>query len=102
MMVKRHHKVTYNIKLTNSLQSNLVNLKGREIYNGCNWLKLQSRVKLIFLYSHSGVWSPNWVHVAHRPPIGLFYLPRVTVRIEDLVVERRLAGETEVLGANLP
>jgi hypothetical protein len=32
---------------------------------------------------------------------GLLYLPWVIVRIENLV-ERRLAGETEVLGENLP
>jgi hypothetical protein len=35
------------------------------------------------------------------PSQGLCYLPRVIVRTENLV-ERRLAGETEVLGENLP
>jgi hypothetical protein len=32
---------------------------------------------------------------------GLLYLPRVIVRMENLV-EWRLAGETKVLGENLP
>jgi DNA-directed RNA polymerase len=34
---------------------------------------------------HSGGWSPNWVHSAHRPFTGLLYLPRVIVRMEKLV-----------------
>jgi hypothetical protein len=39
--------------------------------------------------------------VARRPLNGLLYLPRVIVMMENLV-EWRLAGETEVLGENLP
>jgi hypothetical protein len=35
------------------------------------------------------------------PFIGQLYLPRVIVRMDNLV-ELRLAGETEVLGENLP
>jgi hypothetical protein len=39
-----------------------------------------------FCSSHSGGWSPNWVHSARRPFIlGLLYLPRVIVRMENLV-----------------
>jgi hypothetical protein len=38
-------------------------------------------------------------HSARRPPIGLLYLPRVIMRMENLV-EIWLAGETEVLGEN--
>jgi hypothetical protein len=38
----------------------------------------------------------NWVHSARRPLIGLLYLPRVIMMMENLV-EWRLAGETEVL-----
>jgi hypothetical protein len=34
---------------------------------------------------HIGGWSPNWVHSARRPLTGLLYLPRVIVRIENLV-----------------
>jgi hypothetical protein len=30
-------------------------------------------------------WSPHWVHSAHRPFTGLLYLPRVIVKIENLV-----------------
>jgi hypothetical protein len=43
----------------------------------------------------------NWVHSARRPLIGLLYLPRVIMMMENLV-EWRLAGEIEVLGENLP
>jgi hypothetical protein len=42
----------------------------------------------------------NWVHSAHRPPIALLYLPRVIMRMENLV-ERWLTGETEVFRENL-
>jgi hypothetical protein len=42
-----------------------------------------------------GGWSPNWVHSARRPFTGLLYLPRVIVRMENLVAW--MAGETEVL-----
>jgi hypothetical protein len=34
---------------------------------------------------HSGGWSPNWVHSARRPLTGLLYLPRVIVRMGNLV-----------------
>jgi hypothetical protein len=43
----------------------------------------------------------NSVHSARRPPTGLLYLPRVIMRMENLV-EWELVGETEVLGENLP
>jgi hypothetical protein len=55
---------------------------------------------LIFFYLHSGGWSPNWVHSARRPLTGLLYLPVVIVRMENLV--EWMAGETEVLGENVP
>jgi hypothetical protein len=48
----------------------------------------------------SGGWSPNWVHSTLRPPIGLLCQPRVIMMMEKLV--EWLAGETEVLGENLP
>jgi hypothetical protein len=32
---------------------------------------------VIFFNSHSGWWSPNWVHSVRRPLNGLLYLPRV-------------------------
>jgi hypothetical protein len=39
-----------------------------------------------FLNLQSGGWSPNWVHSPRRPFIlGLLYLPRVLVRMENLV-----------------
>jgi hypothetical protein len=53
-----------------------------------------------FFNLHSGEWSRNWVHSACRPFIGLLYLPRMIVRMENLV--EWMAGETEVLGENLP
>jgi hypothetical protein len=43
----------------------------------------------------------NWVHSALRPPIGLLCQPRVIMMMENLL-EWLLAGETEVLGENLP
>jgi hypothetical protein len=53
-----------------------------------------------FFNLHSGEWSPNWVHSARRPLTGLLYLARVIVRMENYV--EWMAGETEVLGENLP
>jgi hypothetical protein len=43
----------------------------------------------------------DWVHSALRPPIGLLCQPRVIMMMEKLV-ESWSAGETEVLGENLP
>jgi hypothetical protein len=43
----------------------------------------------------------NWVHSALRSLIGLLRQPRVIIKMEKLV-ELWLAGETEVLGENLP
>jgi hypothetical protein len=47
------------------------------------------------------MWSPSWVHSARRPLNGLLYLPRVIMKMENLV-EWWLAGETEVLGEHQP
>jgi hypothetical protein len=55
----------------------------------------------IIFYSHSRGWSPYWVYLTLRPLNDLLYLPRVIVIMENLV-EWLLAGETEVLGENLP
>jgi hypothetical protein len=38
-----------------------------------------------FFNLHSGEWSPNWVYSARQPFIGLLYVPRVIVRMENLV-----------------
>jgi hypothetical protein len=57
-------------------------------------------LQLFFFIPVVGVDS-NWVHSARRPPIGLLYLPRVIIRMKNLV-EWWLAGETKVLGENLP
>jgi hypothetical protein len=54
-----------------------------------------------YLSSVGGGWSPNWVHSTRRPLNGLLYLPRMIMMMQNLV-ERRLAGETEVVGKNLP
>jgi hypothetical protein len=43
----------------------------------------------------------NWVHSALRPLIGLLCQPRV-IKMMDKLVEWWLAGETVVLGENLP
>jgi hypothetical protein len=59
------------------------------------------QIKVFFFFNlYSGGWSPNWVHSARRPLTGLLYLPRVIVRMEKLV--EWMAGETELLGENLP
>jgi hypothetical protein len=52
------------------------------------------------LKMHSEGWK--LVHSAHRPLNGLLYLLRVIVMMMENLVEWRLAGETEVLGENLP
>jgi hypothetical protein len=66
--------------------------------SGCTVVQQRS---VFFFNSHSGGWSQSWVHSARRPLNGLLYLPRVIMMMENLV-ESRLAGETEVLGENLP
>jgi hypothetical protein len=60
----------------------------------------QNSIHNFFFFRIGGVES-NWVHSARRTPTGLLYLPRVIMRVENLV-EWWLAGETEVLGENLP
>jgi hypothetical protein len=42
-----------------------------------------------------------WVHSTLRPPVGLLCQPRVIMMMDSLV-EWWLAGETQVLGENLP
>jgi hypothetical protein len=41
----------------------------------------------IIFNSHSGVWSPYWVHSARRPLNGLLYQPRVIVIMMENLVE---------------
>jgi hypothetical protein len=38
---------------------------------------------IFFLNSHSGGWSPSWVHSARRPLNGLLYLPAVIMIMEN-------------------
>jgi hypothetical protein len=56
---------------------------------------------MFFLIGMLGGVESNWVHSALRPPIDLLFQPRVIIMMETLV-EWLLAGETEVLGENLP
>jgi hypothetical protein len=56
--------------------------------------------RINFFYRYSGEMESNWVHSALRPPIGLLCQPRAIKMMEKLV--EWLAGETEVLGENLP
>jgi hypothetical protein len=44
-----------------------------------------SRIQYFFFNLHSEGLSPNWVHLARWPFIVLLYLPRVIVRMENLV-----------------
>jgi hypothetical protein len=53
-----------------------------------------------FFNSNSGRVVSNWVHSVLRPLIDLLCQPRVIMIMERLV--EYLAGETEVLGENLP
>jgi hypothetical protein len=41
--------------------------------------------QIIFFHLHSGGWNPNCVHSARRPFTGLLCLPRVIVRMENLL-----------------
>jgi hypothetical protein len=65
------------------------------IIRGYHCYQLHTIFKLVWW----GVES-NWVHSALRPLRGLLCQPRVIMMIEKLV--EWLAGETEVLGENLP
>jgi hypothetical protein len=60
-----------------------------------------SPVSYYFFNSHSGGWSPNWVHSARQPFTDLLYLADVIVRMEYLI-EWKLAAEIKILGENLP
>jgi hypothetical protein len=71
------------------------------ILENSNFHSRRQLVYCVFFNAHSGRWSANWVHSARRLLIGLLYLPRVIVRVENLV-EWRFAGETEVFGEDLP
>jgi hypothetical protein len=44
----------------------------------------------------------DWIHLVLRPLFGLFYQPHMIMMIVEYSVECELAGETEVLGVNLP
>jgi hypothetical protein len=63
--------------------------------------KIEVQISEEFFNSHSGGWSPYWVHSARRPLLAYCTCPGVIVMMENLV-EWRLAGETEVLGEYLP
>jgi hypothetical protein len=48
--------------------------------------KIRTELQSSFFFnSHSRGWSPNWIHLARRPLIGLLYLSRVIARMENLV-----------------
>jgi hypothetical protein len=52
-------------------------------YDPAYWMLHIFILILFFFNLHSGGWSPNWVHSARRPFIGLLYLPRVIVRMGE-------------------
>jgi hypothetical protein len=66
-----------------------------------NRIFLDFLIRIVCVWGGGGVWTPSWVHSARRPLNGLLYMPRVIMMMKNLV-EWRLAGETEVLGENLP
>jgi hypothetical protein len=48
-------------------------------------------------------WAATWVQLVRRPLFGLLYQPRIIMMMNvEQLVEWELAGETEVLGGNLP
>jgi hypothetical protein len=54
-------------------------------YSGNGVLLLAVYIVFAFFFNlRSGGWS-NWVHSARRPLTDLLYLPRVIVRMENLV-----------------
>jgi hypothetical protein len=73
--------------------------------NMCNPFFLSVRVglgliKIFFLICIVVGGVQTGRHSARRPLTGLLYLPRVIVRMENLV--EWMAGETEVFGEDLP
>jgi hypothetical protein len=75
----------------NCVGARLCSVKNYGSFVDLKWLKFMIHIleaqgcKFFFFNLHSGGWSPNWVHSARRPLIGLLYLPRVIVRLENLV-----------------
>jgi hypothetical protein len=65
-----------------------------------NWNVHSFSFNLFYSHRGGGGVESNCVHSASQPPIGLLYLPRVIMTMENLV-EWWLAGGTEVLGVNL-
>jgi hypothetical protein len=80
-------------ELTRILSSGLIFVT-RLSYVVCHFLNV---FLFFFSNSYNGGWRQNWVHSARRPITGLLYLPRVIVRMGNLV-EWRLAEESEVFG----
>jgi hypothetical protein len=64
------------------------------------WKTASFSYSTIFFNCCSGGVESIWVHSALWPPIGLLCQPRVIMMMEKLV--EWLAGETQVLGGNLP
>jgi hypothetical protein len=88
------------VKTVKKMHRLILTLLASTFVTGAAW-ETQGKTVFTFLNSHSGGWSPNWIHLARRPVNDLLYLPRVIMMMENLV-EWILAGETEVLGENLP
>jgi hypothetical protein len=63
-------------------------------------IAVYKNITMFFLSFFFGVgW--DWVHFVRWPLIGLLYQPRMMTNVEQSV-EWELAGETEVLGENVP
>jgi hypothetical protein len=81
-------------------QASNPDLPAKEVGRYADWAITTTLWGIYIYICIVGGWSPNWVHSARRPFTGLLYLPRVIERMENLV--EWMAGETEVLGENLP
>jgi hypothetical protein len=55
------------------------------VYNVQHNLSLQNGMKLLLFFNSNSGGGVQPVHSARRPPIGLLYLPRVIMRMENLV-----------------
>jgi hypothetical protein len=70
------------IYLSYSVLSPILLLISVEVYTRLYWAGLHRHICVFtlrsnfFFNSHSGGWSPSWVHSARRPLNGLLYLPR--------------------------
>jgi hypothetical protein len=107
------HATTRRLNSGNACYHSVQNLLSSRLLSKNEQIRIYKTILLLVVLYECETWSltlhffficivgvdSNWVHSALRPPIGLLCQPRV------IMMEKRvelLAGETEVLGENLP